>query len=67
VDSCTDACARYCCTKDSDIRFASDYWLDQLAPGGGGGAGGSTGGTGSGGPCDGCGYPFCDGNCAGCC
>ena len=69
VDECSDACAQYCCTMDSDIRFASDYWLDQIAPGGSGtgGTGASTGGTSSRDPCAGCGYPFCDGNCAGCC
>jgi hypothetical protein len=71
VNSCSDACAQYCCTKDSEIRFASDYWLDQLPSGSGGtgsgGSGSSTGGTNPRDPCDGCGFPFCDGNCAGCC
>lgn len=71
VSSCSDACAQYCCTMDSEIRFASDYYLDQTPAGSGGsgsgGAGGSTGGTNPRDPCAGCGFPFCDGNCAGCC
>jgi len=72
--SCTEGCTDYCCSSESGIAFPSDYWLDQTAPGGSGGVGGTSGGAGTsaGGtnprdPCAGCGYPFCDGNCAGCC
>ncbi len=69
--SCASSgCAEYCCASESGIMFAADYWLDQLAPGGSSGGGTPTPG-GSGGnprdPCNGCGFPFCDGNCAGCC
>lgn len=73
--SCTnEACAEYCCTSDTGTNFNSLYWLPQTPPGAT--TSSSTSSTSSStsattgactGPCCECGFPFCDGNCAGCC
>jgi hypothetical protein len=67
VAGCSEACTQYCCSSDSAIIHTSDYWLDQTGSGGGTTPGGSNSGSNPRDPCDGCGFPFCDGNCVGCC
>lgn len=65
-----DGCADYCCTSDeSGTVFTSLYWLPQ-APTGATTASSASSSSTSGacsGPCCECGFPFCDGDCAGCC
>jgi len=72
----SEGCSDYCCTSESGTAYSSIYWLPQAAPGqttassSSSGTSASSSGSNSaasGGNCAGCGYPFCDGECLGCC
>lgn len=70
----SEACADYCCTSESGTSFNSLYWLSQPAPGATTASSASSSSSSSSatsggctGACCECGFPFCDGDCAGCC